>query len=259
MRMKSRFLARGLVVAFAAMFALTGCEGDTGPAGPDGPQGPGGPQGPTGEPGPIHYAALASDGAVASVALAMFTLGGFTEGSTYTSFNPNSALPVLADLAGIDVVVAWTNNAPADPAGIGDLLADFVDAGGRVVLAQGAFSGGFAFTGRIMTSGYSPYSAAAGAGDTNARTFDTASFGMTPHPILTGINPFSWSVTGFSAVSDPALLGAPMEIAAFSNGHNAIALNPAGTVMGLNLLPQATEDTGLRLVTNAVLYLAGEL
>jgi hypothetical protein len=191
--------------------------------------------------------------------LALFTVGGFTEGSTYRSFNPNTALPVIADLAGIDVVVAWTNVAPSDPLGIGNLLADFVDAGGRLVLAQGAFSSGFALTGRIMTAGYSPYASAAAAGDGNPRVFDTASFGMTPHPVLRGINPFVWSAAGFTGVSNPALLGTPTAIASFLNGHNAIALNAAGTVMGLNLLPQAPLDPGIHLVANAILFLAGEL
>ena len=45
----------GLLVFFAAVFALAACEGDDGrdgAAGPAGPAGPGGPAGPPGPPGP---------------------------------------------------------------------------------------------------------------------------------------------------------------------------------------------------------------
>ena len=68
-----------------------------------------------------------------------------------------AATPTLSDLAPYSCVYTWANQAYSDNVAMGDVLADFVDAGGVVVL--GAFttytSGNF-LAGRVMTSGYSP-------------------------------------------------------------------------------------------------------
>jgi len=50
-----------------------------------------------------------------------------------TAFDATNATPVASDLDGIDVVIATADRDFDDGAALGDLLADFVDAGGTVV------------------------------------------------------------------------------------------------------------------------------
>ena len=46
--------------------------------------------------------------------------------------------PTLAELQAYDVVLVWSNQAMEDPVNVGNVLADYVDLGGGVVLLQGA-------------------------------------------------------------------------------------------------------------------------
>lgn len=50
-------------------------------------------------------------------------------------FNLQGGTPTLAQLTPYDAVLVYTNNPPADPVAAGNVLADYVDAGGGVVLA----------------------------------------------------------------------------------------------------------------------------
>ncbi len=65
--------------------------------------------------------------------------------------------PTLAELNNYDVVLAYSNATPFDPVALGDVLADYVDAGGGLVLANFTWTQGFGIEGRIVTTGYSPF------------------------------------------------------------------------------------------------------
>ncbi len=69
--------------------------------------------------------------------------------------------PTLADLEGYCCVFTWGNYAYADPIGMGDVLADFVDAGGKVILGQWTVHTTQTnwLEGRIMTPAYIPITA----------------------------------------------------------------------------------------------------
>jgi hypothetical protein len=76
---------------------------------------------------------------------------------TVDYFNASTGTPDAALLANYDCVLVWANFAFADPVGYGDNLADFVDAGGHVVLgAFCAYTSGNFLDGRIMDPGYCP-------------------------------------------------------------------------------------------------------
>lgn len=71
------------------------------------------------------------------------------------------ATPTLEHLLQYDCVFTCSNYAYADKMAFGDVLADYVDAGGRVILGQWAYSGfetGGEFWGRILDWGYCPVS-----------------------------------------------------------------------------------------------------
>ncbi len=72
-------------------------------------------------------------------------------------FDVQNFTPTLAMISTYDAVLAYTNNPPFDATALGDLLADYVDAGGHVVLANYSFVNPPNYIGgRIMTAGYSP-------------------------------------------------------------------------------------------------------
>ena len=52
----------------------------------------------------------------------------------------NAGTPGLAQLLNYDAVIAWSNSIPSSAAALGIVLADYVDAGGGVVLGTYGFS-----------------------------------------------------------------------------------------------------------------------
>ncbi len=79
--------------------------------------------------------------------------------SVVDPFDCRYATPTLAYLQEYDVVVSFSNYSWYDRVAMGDLLADFVDAGGKLILAvfNWADDNGWALSGRIITGGYSPF------------------------------------------------------------------------------------------------------
>ncbi len=83
--------------------------------------------------------------------------------ATVSSFELTSASAEPIDFTLYDAAFVWTE-VPFAPAGravtLGDQLADFVDAGGGVVVAGNAFAQGTALAGRLVTDGYLPLTVA---------------------------------------------------------------------------------------------------
>ena len=82
-------------------------------------------------------------------------------GATVDYFDASAGTPTAAQLAAYDCVYTHPNFAYADRVLLGNRLADFVDAGGKVILGvfcaipEAQFAG-TALSGRIMTPGYCP-------------------------------------------------------------------------------------------------------
>jgi hypothetical protein len=137
------------------------------PAGDNFPGGPGGNNGEFYEllhnslislsPSPDSLLIVHSDaGTMATAKDELAALGTFTtidEFDTTTLFST----PTLPQLNNYDVVLAYSNFSPFDPLALGNVLADYVDAGGDVVLATYAWTNPFDIEGRIMKKGYSPF------------------------------------------------------------------------------------------------------
>src|SRR5688572_29420823 len=77
--------------------------------------------------------------------------------SAVDTFDHGLGTPTLLQLQAYDAVFAYSNDTPMAPAALGDVLADYADLGGCLSLGTYAFSGIWAFAGRIMTTGYSPF------------------------------------------------------------------------------------------------------
>ena len=76
-------------------------------------------------------------------------------------FDARLATPSLAELLTYDTVIVISNSSFADPVGVGDVLADYVDAGGTVIQTVPTFydpgGSGWGLQGRFVTDGYSPF------------------------------------------------------------------------------------------------------
>jgi subtilisin family serine protease len=157
--------------------------------------------------------------------------------------------PTIDDLLPYDVVQVWSNYTFLDATAFGNVLADYVDAGGAVVLSQFSFTSTWAIGGRMM-SAYSPL----GVG---YNYFTPVSLGTydPSHPIMLGVATLS---DGAYAVDAPTQLGADV-VASWDNGYTCVAVNPAAPrVVALNMYFGVTYfqlggdwDT---LVTNALAY-----
>ncbi|HEX6851651.1 MAG TPA: choice-of-anchor D domain-containing protein [Candidatus Polarisedimenticolaceae bacterium] len=92
------------------------------------------------------------------------------------------AVPTLEQLLAYRAVILANNRVYAAPDAVGDVLADYVDAGGAVVLTLASFVDGWAPTGRFVREGYSPALSAYGpSGSSPLGSFDAA------HPIFEGV------------------------------------------------------------------------
>jgi hypothetical protein len=102
-------------------------------------------------------------------------------------FDARTGTPTLDQLLGYDTVVVIASLAFFDPVAVGDLLADYVDAGGTVVQTVPTFfdplANGWGLRGRWLGGGYSPF---IGTGD----WFTFASLGEfdSTHPIMLGVD-----------------------------------------------------------------------
>ncbi len=77
--------------------------------------------------------------------------------SVIDTFDHSAGTPTLPQLLAYDTVLAYSDDTPLEPTALGDVLADYVDAGRCVVLGTYAFSEDWAFAGRVMSPGYSPF------------------------------------------------------------------------------------------------------
>ena len=134
-------------------------------------------------------------------------------------------------------VVILTNNIPwsgndADPEKIGDLLADYIDIGGKVIVHQMAHSSlpDYQLKGRFITDNYSPFTMA------TSSSWGFANMGAIrepAHPVLNGVSFLQYNgYIGNVGVTPGSTL-----LANWDNGSVFLAANE--NVLGVNLLPSS--------------------
>ncbi len=140
--------------------------------------------------------------------------------------------PTLPQLLAYDAVICWTNVTPADNNAWGDVLADYVDQGGGVVVA--VFANSSTTTGRHIggrwQTGYEVIL------DQSGNTSGNASLGnvlLPAHPVMGGVT----SLTGGSTMFRPtvtALEVGSFAVAEWSDGRVLVAqgLNPRRVDLG---------------------------
>lgn len=197
---------------------------------------------------------------------------GLFSAAEITVLYPQGATPTLVDALGeplFDAVLVYSNGAFDDPEGLGDVLADFVDAGGGAVLATFCFatSAQYRIGGRIVGEvGYSPFVPQDELGTA------PGTFAWPPttacHPLFDGIDEaptYLW----YSTFGKPALNcpdgGCDAQqpesvVLAWTDGGDALAAsNAAGTVMAINIHASANtvyNQAATRLFANALWIVA---
>ena len=148
MKKRPSTIALVLLMAFAG-----GCN--------DGAQGPPGINGRDGSPRAIKVLVMGtqSDALLKDLVIAFSSFSGIPAGSVVDHTDVTANVPSLSTLQQYDAVLVFTVNAPTDAVALGDRLAAYADAGGGVVIGQGAFTTPNHLQGFIMDAGYSPFKA----------------------------------------------------------------------------------------------------
>jgi subtilisin family serine protease len=178
-------------------------------------------------------------------------LQGLPNIGTLDILDGETSTPNVDYLLQYDVVVLASNYYFADSSTLGNNLADYVDAGGRVILLAGTFDAdeGWALDGRIMTAAYSPlapeYYSEAWA--------DAVSFEN--HPITQGVSSLSTYYYNHSVA--PQGNGQPLGL--YDTGYLIGAYNPDKPIVAINVFPVDGNWSGdlIRLVGNALDWVAG--
>ena len=176
----------------------------------------------------------------------------------------SSSTPTLLELSAYNAVIVYSDNNFGDADGLGDVLADYVDAGGGVVVATFAFwDSGINIGGRLASGGYLPFTQAAQASPGGLTLVPV----IADHPLLDGVTSFNGGTSSYhNAVIDVAA-GATL-VANWSNGQPLIGTLSltAGTVVGLNFYPPSSDargdfwdsaTDGDQIMVNALNYSAG--
>lgn len=159
----------------------------------------------------------------------------FDLGNSSTFAWADGDLPSLATLNQYDAVLAWTDFSYSTS--MSDLLADYVDAGGGVVLSTfwGQEVHSILGGGRLETTGYNPLINSQFDAFSSAilGTYDAAS------PLFSGVS--SLSASFYRGDYLPGLdVGATL-VASWSDGNPLLAFNASADIVNLTLNPAAVE------------------
>jgi HYR domain len=185
--------------------------------------------------------------------------------SRVDTIDVQATTPPLPTLLNYDALLTWTNSSYNNAAGLGDVLAAYVDQNRGVV--QSPFSFSVPSTpllgGSWQANGYRPLAEASPVTG-NGLTLVPLAPG---HAVLSGVSNFhggTGSHHGGSVTPD----GAPQVIAAWSDGSPLVALGTAdsgGRLVGLNMYPPSSDvggnfwnsaSDGARLIANTLLFAA---
>ena len=176
---------------------------------------------------------------------------------------PNSAsanlstLPTLSYLSQFDSVLVFTDSQSVNLTDLSNLLGNYVNAGGGVVIStfwgQQADSAG----GLLNSTGYNPLTTPTGLAYT-AHTLGAYTAG---HPLMNGVT--SLSSDRFNGDYLPGLDAGATLVASWDDGRPLAAYNAAGNVVAITLYPNvvtfgnATGDYR-RLFANGLAFAAGD-
>ena len=144
-------------------------------------------------------------------------------------FDAFSGTPTLQQLQQYNIVFAFSNNPWNDALAMGNVLADYEDGGGVVVVGTFAWGnrGGWNLAGRWMTAGYTPYNSTSTTNFSN----NTANITNPGHPLMAGVT----TLTAFYR-NGVTLASGATSVADWTDGPSGVAFksNNGHTAVGIN-------------------------
>lgn len=157
-------------------------------------------------------------------------------GGKIDTFNIATGTPTAAQLAAYDSVLVFSDAASANPVALGNLLADYADQGGGVVVSPFSNVAGLALQGRFVSGGYLPQ--AVGGSTTGAATLGAVS--IPNHPLMRGVTSFNGGSSSYRAVG--GLTPGATLVASWSTGQPLLAIKriTRGRVVTANFYPASS-------------------
>lgn len=143
---------------------------------------------------------------------------------TATYYDGRNGTPTLEMLEQYDAVVVWSNYTYYDAVTMGDVLADYLDAGGAVTMLMFNFGTSWQMQGRLMSQ-YCPFT-------TGDRSLVNKSLGVNDagHPLMKNVSTLT---EYFSAII--TLQNSPILVASYNDGTPLAAYNPINNLVALNM------------------------
>jgi len=171
-------------------------------------------------------------------------------------------VPSLKTLQEYDAILVYSDSEFYDSDGLGDVVADYVDKGGGVVLATRDFnipSATGSMQGRLYNDGYMPFT----LGEITHGDLLTMVVDDPEHPIMMDVSSFNGGSSSYHEEID--LANGAIQLAHWSNGMPLIAYTEPGNgrVVGLNFFPVSSvirddfwdmDTDGLYIIGNALMW-----
>nr|WP_228021152.1 PEP-CTERM sorting domain-containing protein [Microcystis sp. LEGE 08355] len=181
----------------------------------------------------------------------------------------SSSTPTLAQLQAYDAVLSFSDYGFADTTTFGNVLADYVDAGGGVVQATFSFYNGYDLDigGRWKAQNYNVWQLGQ---QNNPGNLTLGTIYDPSNPILAGVTSFNGGSASFYNTVGSFNPGA-VAVADWSNGAPLIAVNTstfAGKIAGLNFYPPSSDarpdfwlssTDGARLMANSLNFVTKQV
>ncbi|MFO7639613.1 MAG: S8 family serine peptidase, partial [bacterium] len=153
-------------------------------------------------------------------------------GDSVTYMDVRDITPTLEQLRPYDAVGAHSNYAYANPTQLGNVLADYVDAGGGVVLGHFSFSTGWEMGGRLVTGSYATISPGS-----NTHQATTMGWNNPAHPIMSGVG-----AVGEYYAGSGSFVSSAESVARWNDGRPYVAVAANQKVVGVNSHPGLTSN-----------------
>jgi hypothetical protein len=186
--------------------------------------------------------------------------------ATVDVINASSTTPSLVQLQAYDAVIVWSNTNFQNPTLLGDTLADYVDAGGGVVVAIFANSDSSparALGGRWQTGSYEVIPDLGGT-DYSGGPHTLGQVHVPGHAVMNGVTSFDGGTSSFRALTTSLTTGSTL-IAQWSDGKTLVAEGASSQRIDLGFYPPSSDCSstfwlsstdGDVLMANALTYVA---
>lgn len=200
-------------------------------------------------PGPDVFIACADDNPCEPITSMLMASGDI---GSVTSYDARFGTPTLDQLLDYDVVLTWSNYPYYDGWKMGDVLADYVAAGGKVINLMLSLDPGWGLHGRFIDEDYTAFN---GLG--TLFSWDCLGEYDPSHPIMDGIT----DVCDVYRLGGTYLTPNSTSVASWSDGEVFVAVKDDRSIVSINMyvgLYYAWVGQGDAVVHNAVLWLADQ-